>query len=95
MPDHMHALIEGRSAADLRRFLIAFRRRATLATTFTAPGGLWQDGYFERVLREDDEPYAVIDYILNNPVRAGLVTHAVDYPYGWSCTLEELSLIHI
>jgi putative transposase len=90
MPDHLHALVEGRaSAANLRHFLIAFRRRTTVATKFMAPGGLWQDGYFERVLREDDEPYAAIDYILNNPVRAGLVTRAVDYPYSWSCTLED------
>ena len=69
-------------------FLIAFRRRTTLATRFLTPGGLWQDGYFDRVLREDDEPDAVIDYILNNPVRAGLVEQAVNYPYSWSCTFD-------
>jgi len=90
MPDHMHALIEGRTTtADLQRFLTTFRRRTTLATTFMVSGGLWQDGYFDRVLREDDEPDAVVDYILNNPVRSRLVERAVDYPFSWSCTLDE------
>jgi len=90
MLDHMHALVEGRApTADLRQFLTAVRRRTTAATTFTAPGGLWQGGYFERVLREYDEPNATIDYILNNPVRSGLVHRAVDYPYSWSCTVED------
>ena len=90
MPDHMHTLIEGRDeAADLRRFVTTFRRRATMATTLRAPSGLWQDGYFERVLREDDQPDQIIDYILNNPVRSGLVELTADYPYSWSCTIED------
>ena len=90
MPDHMHALVEGRDeGSDLRRFVTVFRRRTSAATVFMIPGGLWQDGYFDRVLREDDRPGAIIDYILNNPVRSGLVERAIDYPFGWSCTIED------
>jgi len=91
MPDHFHALVEGVSEdADLRRFVYVFRRYTTIATKFTCPQGLWQDGYHERVLRRTEGTQKVIDYILSNPVRAGLVDRAVDYPFGWSCTNDEL-----
>jgi len=89
MPDHLHTLVEGGSDdADFCGFVAVLRRRVTIATRFLCPGGLWQDGYFERVLREDEDSTASIDYILDNPIRAGLVARAVDYPFSWSCTLE-------
>ncbi len=41
---------------------------------------LWQQGYYERVLREDDDARGLARYIVNNPVRAGLVESPADYP---------------
>lgn len=66
---------------------MVFRRRATLAAWPTGPTGLWQDGYYERVLRRDEDSPAVIDYILNNPVRAGLVDDPLAFPFSWSCLM--------
>jgi hypothetical protein len=31
---------------------------------------LWQEGYFDRVLREEDDVFDVARYVLKNPVRA-------------------------
>ena len=45
---------------------------------------MWQTGYFERVLRETDDTRAVVAYILDNPVRRGLVTDPRDYPLSGS-----------
>jgi hypothetical protein len=45
---------------------------------------LWQEGYFERVLREEDTTLDVIAYILQNPVRAGLVGDPGAYPFSGS-----------
>ena len=74
MPDHLHLLVEGRRAdADLRRFAAAARRMSSNACRGLAPGGIWQDGYFERTLRPGEDAGACIDYILANPVKAGLV----------------------
>jgi hypothetical protein len=44
------------------------------------------------VLREHEDARTVIAYLLNNPVRAGLVKSGVDYPFSGSgiCTLAEL-----
>jgi REP element-mobilizing transposase RayT len=87
MPDHVHLLVEGTSdASDFRRAVTMVRRRTTLAC-HTTLRPLWQDGYYERVLRRDEDSLAVISYILNNPVRAGLVERAVDFPNSWSVTL--------
>ncbi len=59
-----------------------------MASRFAYPDGLWQGGYYERVLRKDEETQSVIDYILDNPVRAGLVKRPLDYPFSWSCTFD-------
>ncbi len=33
---------------------------------------MWQEGYFERILRDVDDAQDYVHYIINNPVRAGL-----------------------
>lgn len=85
MPDHVHLLVEGRApTADFKRLMRAIRTRATLEFNRQHDGRLWQDGYYERVLRKDEATSTVIEYILNNPIRAGLVENARDYPFSWS-----------
>ncbi len=44
--------------------------------------GLWQEGYYERVLRSDEATETVVRYVLDNPVRAGLVQRAEDYSFS-------------
>ena len=53
---------------------------------------LWQPGYHERILRDDQTTETVIRYVLENPIRAGLATALGDYPFAGSgeYTLEEL-----
>lgn len=43
----------------------------------TAP--VWQDGYHDHGLRDDEDYRARIRYVIENPVRAGLVRRAGDY----------------
>jgi putative transposase len=45
---------------------------------------LWQSGYFERILRREETTQRVADYIMANPVRAGLAEQVGDYPYAWA-----------
>ena len=53
---------------------------------------LWQEGYYERVLREDDDARELARYIINNPVRADLVESPADYLFSRSdvWTMAEL-----
>ncbi len=85
MPDHFHALVEStKGDCDFREFMQRLRRRSSAASWQLLKGGLWQDGWHERVLRETEGTDEVIDYILLNPVRAGLAENAAEYPYSWS-----------
>ena len=45
----------------------------------------WQDEWFDHWSRSADETDRIAHYIRQNPVRAGLVKSAEDWPYGsWS-----------
>ncbi|MDO8631880.1 MAG: transposase [Phycisphaerales bacterium] len=93
MPDHLHLLVEGRSeASDCRRFIN--RAKQFLGFHYAKAFGhrLWQRYGFERVLRNDEATLVVARYILENPLRAGLVRRVEDYPFAGSrvCSLAEI-----
>ena len=46
-------------------------------------GRVWQTESFDHVLRSSESLDAKIAYILNNPVRDGLVNLPADYPWIW------------
>ena len=81
MPDHVHMLARGRSdAANLQSLVISWNTRTAYQWRQQHGSRLWQEGYFDRVLRKHDEFFSIARYILMNPVEAGLVTRAEDYP---------------
>jgi hypothetical protein len=49
-------------------------------------------GFYDHVLRAEEDRAAVIRYLLENPIRAGLVRNLLEYPYWGSglCAREEL-----
>lgn len=47
-------------------------------------GPLWERGYFDRYIRSPEHFAATYRYILNNPVRAGLVAHWSEYPFTYA-----------
>ena len=53
---------------------------------------LWQRYGFERVIRDSEQTFVVARYILENPVRAGLVNAIDEYPFSGSFvyTMPEL-----
>jgi len=82
MPDHIHLLVEGTtSEANLRRFVKLSKQRSGFGFARVTGQRLWQDGYFERVLRKDEDAKEIARYILENPVRAGLVKWPAEYRY--------------
>ena len=53
-------------------------------------GKIWQQSFWDHLLRAEEDAAVVLTYILNNPVRAGLVASWRDYPFAGSLnfTLE-------
>jgi putative transposase len=82
MPDHLHLLAEGRVAAsDCRRFIARAKQFSGFHYQKMFGERLWQRYGYERVLRVDEETLSVARYILENPIRAGLASNVLDYPF--------------
>ncbi len=82
MPDHAHVLLEAQSAsADARRFMVRWRQQIGFWWRRRHASPLWQEGYWDWVLREDEDLLGVAAYIVQNPVRAGIVARVQDYPW--------------
>src|ERR1041384_1124545 len=91
MPDHVHLLVEARDdRSDLKRFAKLAKQRSGAAHALAGQGKLWQEGYYERILRDDEALRDVARYIIANPVRAGLVTSPLEYPYSGSSSGEDI-----
>ena len=93
MPDHVHVLVQGRRhTSDFRRFVKRVKQSTGQRYSHNARRPLWQEDYYDRVLRPEEPEAMVARYIVENPVRAGLVSNPSDYPYvgsdEWS--LEEI-----
>jgi putative transposase len=85
MPDHVHLLVEGIQQHSSLPAFVARLKQATGYQFQEANGRrLWQVGYFDRILREDESPETVARYIVANPIRAGLAHNAGEYPFAWS-----------
>jgi putative transposase len=94
MPDHAHILVTALTDEASLRDLVRLWKQATGYRWHLRRGGrLWQAGYFERVLRADESELSVSRYIIENPVRAGLVTSVSSYPLtGSSCyAIEQIA----
>jgi putative transposase len=85
MPDHVHVLLSLRSQArSLSRWVGDVKRWVTRQTAEHGLGLVWQKGFFERVLRSNEDVLITARYIVENPVRAGLIIDARDYEWGGS-----------
>jgi putative transposase len=85
MPDHIHLLLVGQSEqADLERFVKRAKQVSGFAYRRTHHGSLWQPGYHERILRDEEATLTVAKYIFENPVRAGLARALGEWPLAGS-----------
>ena len=82
MPDHVHLLIEGLTeSANGRAFIDRAKQYSAYYFKQTFGMKLWQRYGFERTLRDTEDALGVARYILENPIRAGLVERVQDYPF--------------
>lgn len=90
VPNHIHVIAVPQTAASLRRAIGEAHRRYTRRINFRERwrGYLWQGRFASFVM---DEPYllAAARYVELNPVRAGLVASADEWP--WSSARAHLS----
>jgi putative transposase len=85
MPDHVHLLLEATSIeSDFRCLMNVWKQKTGYAHKLATGSRLWQNGYYEHVLRQDEDRLQVIAYLLANPLRAKLVEDLRQYPFWGS-----------
>ena len=84
MPNHVHVLIEVMKNISLSSILHSWRSFSSneINKVLNRSGRLWMPEYFDRFIRDNDHFNNVVDYIHNNPVKAGLVKEATDYKWS-------------
>jgi putative transposase len=84
MPDHVHWLFELKQGS-LSRCLQAFKSRLARAANIETlrAGSVWQSGFCDQRVREDEDLLAQARYLVANPIRSGLVSRIEDYPHWW------------
>ena len=81
MPDHLHALLVFPSDKPMTKTIQNWKRYT--AKTLSIP---WQRDFFDHRLRNEKKQTETWHYIRQNPVRAGLITHADDWPHFWQAS---------
>ena len=81
MPDHVHWLVRLQPQGSLGE--AARRYKALFSLALGEP--VWQRGFHDHALRDDEDLRAVARYIVANPLRAGLVEDIGAYPH-WDAT---------
>ena len=81
MPDHLHLLLE---TDNCSKTIKLFKQLSGYEFKQNTGKQLWQKSYYDHIIRDSENFQEVIKYILNNPVRAGLVKHYLDHPYSGS-----------
>jgi putative DNA methylase len=83
MPNHVHLLFTPKIAPSvaLRRLKGSSAREANALLGLT---GLpfWQDESYDHLVRSQQQFERIENYILQNPVRAGLARDAEEYPWS-------------
>ena len=92
MPNHFHLVLWPYSAGDLGKWmqwlLTAHVRR--YHQHYRTSGHVWQGRFKAFPIERDDHLLTVLRYVERNPLRAGLVEHAEDWP--WSSLSSARSL---
>jgi putative transposase len=78
MPDHMHLLVSFPEISIYQKTVGDWKRWITRQHDIE-----WQENFFEHRLRNDENAQAKWMYLRENPVRAGLVDKAEDWPWFW------------
>jgi len=84
MPDHLHLILiaTGQYNPSYIMKMIKGNFARKYNRIHLTQGKVWQDRFYDKGLRTPDIVLQKIEYIHNNPVRAGLSTEPSEYPFS-------------
>jgi REP element-mobilizing transposase RayT len=89
MPDHVHLLLRPLPGFDLSRIMKGIKGVSAhkINQRRKTSGIIWQDESWDRVVRDAGEFEEKLQYMADNPLKAGVVKEIEQYP-GWFCNPE-------
>jgi len=93
MPDHQHLIIIGtHKDSDIWKTIVNYKQKTGFWMAANKPGMKWQKDFYDHILRKHEDIAVQVRYILDNPVRKGLVTSWQENPFKGSvgCKLEDI-----
>ena len=84
MPNHIHLLLKPKadnSLSDIVHSIKSFTAQKA-NEMLNRKGKLWQEDYFDRYIRNYEHFVSVVNYIENNPVKAGLCKTKSDWRFS-------------
>ena len=100
MPNHMHIVYgigqydllerpenaEALSGKQVSGIMMSLKRHTALQANkiLDRTGSFWQDESYDHVVRDGEELARLIEYVLDNPVKAGFVDNRRDWQWSFS-----------
>ena len=69
MPDHIHFIVKLNKDSDLSQFVRHFKGKSSAVLREYLNSKLWQQGYYEHCIRNENELITQARYIAANPLR--------------------------
>lgn len=77
MPDHLHWLLQLEENGNLPEAARLYKAKVTLALGQR----IWQRGFHDHAVRDDESLRDIARYIIANPLRSGLTKSIGEYPH--------------
>ena len=81
MPDHVHWLFQLESKISLSSVIKSVKAKSSMEINklMHHEGSIWQRGFYDRALRNEEDIRQIARYIVANPLRAGIVENIGNY----------------
>ena len=82
MPDHLHWMVQLHGDDELSRVVGRIKSRSArmIAQRLRSGGSVWQEGFHDHAVRWEEDVRTMARYVVENPIRAGIVGSAGLYP---------------
>ena len=81
MPDHLHWLFQLGQEKSLSELMHSMKSYTAHQLLKQGISDVWQDGFHDHAIRDDEDLRVMARYVVANPLRAGLVKNLGDYPW--------------
>lgn len=86
MPNHFHIIFRqlenARSIDQIMKSIKGFSARE-INKLLKRKGSIWQSESFDHIIRDEDELYRAMDYVIMNPIKGGLVENWREWQFTY------------